>query len=325
MLTRVLISIIIVIITVHTKVWQIFKFDLIVGENMKDIVWYFETGFNPVKILPAEVLTCVGVYFAIELVLYLFRSIGLYTLAKKQGTKKAWLSFIPLLWLYVAGKVMGMIVIGGKPYKGFALLATIVFSVSEVIALAVNFIAYFPLVGYYLQGGEVYFANEEIYNESLKAMGFSPYYFSYYTVFVRGIVYPYPNLQAMNVVLTVLDLVNSFLSLISICLTILVFMGLFRKFYPEHYILATVLSAIGLFPIMVFVVRNKKAINFNDYIRSRYYGHGYNPYAGSNTGNSQENTFANGSSSGRQEKPESPFEEFENRKEEDDPFGFDNK
>ena len=44
----------------------------------------------------------VGVYCICS---YLFEAIGMYTLAKDYGIKHAWMSFIPVLGLYILGQI----------------------------------------------------------------------------------------------------------------------------------------------------------------------------------------------------------------------------
>lgn len=289
--------------------------------NIKSII--LKDGFSTLEFYSSDVLIIAIISLVITIALYLLRSFGLYTLAKNQGLKKGWISFIPFVWIYVPAKIMGTIIIGRKPYKNFAIFATVFFALNEVIVLVITFFANFPLIGYYLQGGEVYLANAEIYNQSLKAMGFTPYIFSN-TVFVRGIIYPYSNLMLLGTILSILNFVSNILSLVSIVVTVLVYIGLFRKFWPERYVLATVLSVLGLFPIMAFIIRKKKAINYNEYIRSRYYGHGFNPYAGSST-RSNNYGATGGNASSQVKEPESPFEEFEKDNKQDDPFDFNDK
>ncbi len=293
---------------------------------MKNIVWVFDTGIENMEISFQEVLTYAIIYTLVVIALYVLRSVGLYQLTKRQKIKNAWMAFIPFIWIYVASKLFGTLVLSGKPLKNFPLLVTIVFSISVTINFTINFLVYFPLVGYYLQGGEIYFANTTSFNEVLQPMGFEKYYFMPTSVFVRGILYPYSNYALVGLIVAILQRVNALLSLFSTFLTVFVYMGIFRKFWPQRYILATVLSILGVFPIMIFIIRNHKAINFDDYIRSRYYGHAHNPYGGVG---GVDMRMGGESPVNRQnqkmgKEPLDPFEEFENTKSEkgEDPFGF---
>jgi hypothetical protein len=103
-----------------------------------------------------------------------------------------------------------------------------------------------------------------------------------------------------------------------------VYIALFRKFWPQHYVLATVLSVLGLFAPFVFAIRKKNAVNFSEYMRSRYnmyytpYG---NPYGRPPYGNPYGNPYANPNAE-QQTPPEHPFSEFAERGEANpgDPF-----
>ncbi len=295
---------------------------------MRDILIYIETGFDPVSLPASSLIVEAVIFFVVNVAFYLLRAFGLYALAKRQNLDKPWLCFLPIVWLFFAGKLMGTIIIGGKPYKGFALLATIVFGVGEILSLVTLFLAYFPLVGYYFSGGEVCLADAVIYENVLGGMGYVPYAFNSGAIYVKKyIAYPYGNYITVKNVVTILSLFVDVLSIANLVFSLLIFVGLFRKFWPQHYILATVLSVMGLFPIMVFIIRKNKAINFNDYIRSRYYGHGYQPFNGTNMGNgTTDNGFSGkGEEGGSGRVPPNPFSEFDDDNDKtggDSPFGF---
>ncbi len=280
---------------------------------MKNIVYVLGGGIENFEISFAEILVFIGLTLAVELVFYLLRSFGLYTLAKNNGVEKRWMCFVPALWVYPAAKLMGTIVISGKPFKAFAIIALCVFAAFTAVELTISFLGYFPIIGYYLSGGEIAIVNSIEAEQIVQGMGFTPYAFMS-GVYVKGIIYPYQKMEALRITIFVLSLLQNVLSLGELIISVLLFMGIFRKFWPQRYILATVLSVLGLFAPIIFIIRNKKAIDFNDYMRSRYYGHGYNPYAGGPQNYQQRPT--------PPKEPESPFGEFEsgNKKEDDNPF-----
>ena len=294
--------------------------------NIKNVIWYFNGDFDPLRLGFGSILTGVLVDVAVVFALYNLRSIGLYTIAKRQSIKRPWLAFIPCMWIFIAGKAMGTLLVKGKPAKNLAIIATILFATCEVVSFVIDFIMYFPLVGYYLSGGEVVVMDiVDISGTTPTLADFAQYRFNT-TILVRpenmpnGIVYPYKDVNAMILAINVISLLNELLSIAVLVFSVLIYVGLFRKFMPQHYILLTVLSFLGLFPIMVFIVRKKNPVNYNDYLRSRYYGRGYNPYAGvnQNMGNT-----ANTSQEPKKEASESPFEEFEDKdKDKSDPFNI---
>ena len=244
---------------------------------------------------------------AIYVAFYLLRSFGLYKIAKNRGIDKAYLAFIPAVWMYTACKIIGNTRVFGVSADKSAVWVTVVFSCAVALPLIINGFNYIPYVIRVLQG-----QNIDI------------------TV-INGDVVINPQLVYSNglaIVLTILNVLSSLLSIAQIFLLITVYIALFKMYWTEHYILGAVLSFLGLFPIIVFAVRNRKAVDFNEYFRQRYYGSRYTPYGNGfnggqggqnrtyygnpNVGNYYNNQPNNGGNS-------EPFDEFSGRPEE--PFG----
>ena len=95
----------------------------------------------------------------------------------------------------------------------------------------------------------------------------------------------------------------------NIFVVITVYVNLFKRYLPNHYLLAAIISLLGFFAPFVFAVRKREPMNYIDYLRSRYQ---HNPYYG--------NPYANNPQG--QRPPEHPFSEFAGRGEVDpgDPF-----
>ena len=91
-----------------------------------------------------------------KIAFYLLRSIGLFVMAKKRGLDKAFLAFIPCVWMYTACKLIGNARIFGFTFEKVALAFCIVFSVGQVLNFFYNFIIYFPVVGNFLAGKQLY-------------------------------------------------------------------------------------------------------------------------------------------------------------------------
>lgn len=274
---------------------------------------------------------------AFSLALYALRSIGLYCLAKRANVERKILAFFPFLWVYVACKLIGNAPIFGKPFNKMALIFCLIFTVAGILQLAQEVVCYFPIVGNLMLGRSIvvvngYFAESEMVN--------------YVETLVQGIygvinhtnpdlsyVDPYATLPWVYTVLDVVSSLMMLLNIATIVISINIYIYLFRKYWPEHYILAMILSILGLFGIFTFIIRKKEPVNYADYLRSRYgsYGGYGNPY-GSNgyrnpynnySGNPYNNPYGNG----RQAPPKSPFEEFAGKGERTpkEPFGeFDN-
>lgn len=250
------------------------------------------------------------VYVLIGIVFYLLRSIGLYKLATKHNVKKAKLSFVPIIWLYVACKLIGEIKFFGKDFSKVSTLLTVIYAISQVLLIVTEALWYFPVIGYVLTEG----ANAVITvpSESLSGLVGELYWTGTFYVGnnVTSLVYPYANVNLMYRILRALDIFNMFMDIAVVVITISVYLSLFRKFWPQHYVLASVLSALGLFAPFVFVIRNNKAVKWSDYARSRYvYYTPYNPPHDNPPPRRDENRVDN------------PFSEFsEKSKENDDPF-----
>ena len=258
-----------------------------------------------------QVWSTVGIYLAITIGFYVLRSLGLYVLAKRQGVQHKALAWIPCLWFYVACKLMGDSKFFGYPMKKLVVIFTVIFTVSEIMVFTQNFLVYFPIIGNFLMGREIVIAPT-----GTTVNGFNE--------FVSGIfvgadfVNPYGlgGTQVINTILSVFSYFAFFVDLAVLVITCTVYFGLFRRFWPQHYMLAGLLSIfLGLFAPFVFVIRKKKPINYIEYLRSRY---NYNPYANPygnpyNNPNSYNNPYNNGQSAPKS--PEHPFKEFADKDE----------
>jgi hypothetical protein len=274
---------------------------------------------EPLALTFEQILIYCGIILAITLVFYLLRSFGLYSLAKKNNVANSWLAFIPFFWMYIACKLIKQGNFFNKPFTQLALILAIVFTVAEVVALAIQVISYFPLFEYvFIHKKTIYLSVDELSTVT----GFREY-FEGGGILVEENFIPYGEfLVLMNNILSVLSTVSAILSIAGTIIEVFVYINLFKNYWPQNYTLASILSIfIGLFPVLVFVIRNKKAIDFNEYIRSRYgarygapyntynpYGNPYNPYGqngGQNQASGSQDPYANF-------KPEEPFSEFNN-------------
>ncbi len=266
-------------------------------------------------------LTLFIVIFIISLivptVLYVFRSIGIYSLAKKAKIKCAYLAFFPCVWLYLACRLIKETKAFGSTMGKMAVLFTVIFTISELLFLVNEFLAYFPLLGNVLINKETIYV---VLDGELKEVGQA-------YAFLTGIyvnptfVYPYKNVFLVAQIMNVISYVSMIFELASMIITITVFISLFKKYVPDHFILYAVLSVMGLFGIFIFVIRKKEPVNYMDYVRSRYQS-----FYGPNGAMGGENRPYGYYSAPRQ--PDSPFEEFADKKDRrpEDPFSdFDQK
>ena len=267
---------------------------------------------------------------AIIAVFYVLRSIGIYVLAKRIGFKNTYLAWIPFAWIYLLGKIAGDVTFFGNRFKNFTIFLTIVFCLAEAITLVESFLMYFPLVGYFLSGGEVYVASASSASikASMTALNLKEYTGS--ILVGKNFVMPYANLDAVNVALSVFGYVNYVLEIVKLVFLVLAYSSIFRKYLPGHYFVATLFSAIGLFAPFIFAVRKNKAMNYQEYMRQKYaniYGNAYRQGGVSNqnyqqTKDTPDTPFSEFAEKG-EVNPKDPFEEFsDNAKanDKDDPF-----
>ena len=254
-------------------------------------------------------------YALIAVVFYLLRSFGLYKLATRHNIKKAKLAFVPCLWLYVACKLVSESRFFAKPFDKIAGLLTTIYTVANVLVLVANILWYLPVVGYVLTEGSK--AVITVPSTDMTVVGDKYWTGQFYVGNnLTSLAYPYANVELMYKLLTGLDAINGLLELAVIFITVSIFFALFRKFWPQHYILAAILSTLGLFGILVFIIRKNKAVDWMDYSRNRYsFYTPFNPYQQDR----REQPNAQQYKEPTQTKTESPFEEFDNKNNEE-PF-----
>ena len=291
------------------------------------ITFINELGYGSVTIDGSTLLVSVIIGLCVTIAFYVLRSIGIFVLAKRAGINNKFLAFIPFVWIYLACKLIGNAQIFGKSFSSLALFLCIIFSVAGFLQFAYDFLLYFPIAGNLFYGREIFMVADD---ELAKTLGYTQ-------TLARGIyggadfVNPYKS--GTMIVYNILNVSSYFLSVLNIASLVIgisVYFNLFRKYWPQHYMLFGILSIFGLAAPFVFAIRNKQPINFNDYLRSRYgvYGGHYgNPYGGG-YGNPYNNGGYNQDYRTQQTPPKSPFEEFAGKGEKDpgNPFEeFDDK
>ena len=282
--------------------------------------------FTTISIKNGHIWTGLAIALAIILAFYVLRSIGLFVLAKRQNIKHAFFAWIPLVWFYIFCKLIGKSRIFNMPYEKVAVWLCVVFAVSELLVIVISFLSYFPLFQYSLiEGGTLYIATgEQLGNGMVRYMTIEGGLGIYGTKKILPFGMAIGN---YNKLIEVLNLFSMLFDLASIIITISAYFAFFRKYLPQHYMLASLLS-IFISPalaIFIFVCRKKDPMDYNEYIRSRYQAY-QNPYQ-----NPYSNPYNQGGYNGGYQapkQPDHPFSEFAEKGEVDpgDPFDeFDKK
>lgn len=271
--------------------------------------------FNTVPVSNAIVWGVFAGVIAVLIALYVLRSIGLYVLAKKAQIGSRYLCFIPLIWIIIACKLAGEVVIFGSKFKRFVIVVSIVFITLEVLNLVYQILYFLPLVGYFLQGGKIYLymgAKQFSLSGTVAYLG-NPNIFCG-SDFILPIIY---KSQSFLMFVNVIFYITMALEFVNLVLMVSLYSAIFRKYLPGHYFIAMLLSVLGLAPIFLFAVRKNEPKNYAEWMRERYarmYGNSFNnPYNAQNPNNNGD--FTGGA-------PGTPFEEFAEKGEvnPDDPF-----
>ncbi len=270
----------------------------------------------------------IALTLAVEIAFYVLRSIGVYTLAKRQKLEKAWFAFVPCLWFYTVCKLLKKQKFFGKSYEKIALWLVLVFGLTQVLNIAYQVLAYFPLFEYaIIQGKTVYFILDDSLVDNVKSE-LAPYIIQ--GIYIEAGNIDYNALRSLINVLNIMGYITPLFDLATTVITVFTYINLFRTYWPQHYTVISILCIfLNLFPIFVFVIRKRNPVNFNDYMRARFgsyarpYGGFGNPYGnpyGQNP-NSQ-GGYGNPYGNAGQQRPDNPFEEFAGKgeKKPEDPF-----
>lgn len=243
------------------------------------------------------------------LVLFVLQGFGLFAMAKGQGCKHAWLSFIPFANIYYMGKLAGECSFFGQKmrYAGvFALIAQVLAFVVSVLSLLAEWYLYT------YHGAPQISAMDMPFWTGLTGFSLTVANFYNYSIYFLSIA-----------------------DLLSRILLIILLMGLYKKYAPQNNMILALFSfmiPMARF-VTIFVLRNRKPIDYEAYMRARReaymrrqqyyngYGNSYNPYGDRYNrppqdgyyGNSQngygQNGY-NGQEAYQPQKQQDPFEEF---------------
>lgn len=205
--------------------------------------------------------------------LFALQAVGLATMAKNRKIGKTWMAYLPFVNLLYLGKIAGDCEVFGHKMKKpglYAMIAqiaaTIVFamiSVSETLLFTV----YAPNLTVNSTTGTIVWTGLTGFAETVNV---------FYNTWG--------------------DLLCSVIGLVYELLVFLMMMSLLKKYYAKGYML---LSFTQLFiPIsryvMIFILRNNKAVDYNEYMRQKYQEYARrNPYGGAYGGNPYGSPYGN--------------------------------
>ncbi len=247
-----------------------------------------------------EVMIAGVAALVVWLTLFILQGIGLYVMARRRNMDKKWLVFVPFVNLYYIGRLTGDCILFGRKMKRpglYAMIAQIVATLFMAAYTAVSTVL-FVRYGDYLQPSQYGYGYEWV---NLPAAA-EP---------LRRFIWICDGGGGMIGLSGIIDVLYWILLLI-------LMVGLFRKYSPQHATLFSFLSFF--FPVtrfvFIFALRNKQAIDYEAYMRRQreefirrqqqqgHYGpYGpYGPYGGNTSGGQQQ---------AAPRPPEDPFAEFQ--------------
>ena len=282
-------------------------------------------GSFPIEISSTFVYVAVVLSLIVPVAFYVLRTIAIFKLARQAKLKTAFMAFFPCLWIYP----LAMLSKEAKFIKGtvgkWAIAFVLVYTLANLINLSYEFLYYFPLAENYLMGREICLIGASI-DASIIPTGFIEYLYNGSGILVSSaFVYPIEPILTVRI-MNVLAIISRFTDILVIVIELVLFFNLFRKYWPQHFVLATMFSMFQLFPIFAFIIRNKKPMSYLEYLRTRYqnmhgpygpqgpYGQYQNPYNQNGNPNGQghyggQNYYGNPYNQNQQ----NPFQDFENK------------
>ncbi|MGN1052185.1 MAG: hypothetical protein ACI4SH_02200 [Candidatus Scatosoma sp.] len=237
---------------------------------------------------------CAGA--GVWLVLQVLLGFGLYAMAKRLGMEKRAMAFIPFVNMLYAGKIAGECRFFSQRMKQ----AGIPVMIAQILLFAASLFTVVAETTLYMNYIVTVQGNSVVYTTG---SGGEP------TSALANFFIAYDNAAVW--ILSVLELVY----------TILLFIlasGLFRKYTPASYMFLSCLTLFvpSSFAIAVFALRNRKAVDYEAYIRKRNEAY-YRRYGGGN-GNPYGNPYGGGTYGSQSS--EDPFKEAGEASRENDPF-----
>ncbi len=229
-------------------------------------------------------LACFSVFFILQ-------GIGIYMIAKNRNMKYKFWSFVPFANLCYLGKIVGTCYILGQKMTRTGLYTMIAKIIESLLCLSIIVSQFYF---YIVHGNDLILVNGEYEFETVTTtMKFiQDYYLMYSEMFLYIVEF------------------------ISTVLTFILVMSLYRKYAPEKYILFSWLTVFVPFLryIFIFVLRNKKEVDYATFIRNRQEEYRQRYYSRYGNPNQNPNPYANNS---QKQEPDDPFEEFSSKNDDD--------
>lgn len=222
-----------------------------------------------------------GVILGVYVIYYLFRSFGLYKMAKNRGLENPKLCFVPFYALFMASKLRSDCN-AFKNHKPYPIIAVSAIGLYVLLSLVTDLLFSIRIMVDIASQGKI---TAEMFGSSI---------------------------DAADVITDIMGIAK----IVYIVLIAMIFYDILRTYSPfrakTHLVLSVIFNIILgtplLYGLFVFSLRNANAVNYDEILEKRriYYGYGggYNPYGNNNGGNDNART---------NDKADDPFDDFSDK------------
>jgi len=228
---------------------------IIIQKAKEAVIISYANGID-ITLYSWQLIVIASVAVAFALTVYLLMGFGLYRMAVLRGIDSPWLGFFPFVRLYLLGVIAGESRFFGWKVKNAGTIAMSLSMATFLLGSFCKMIQYLPILMILREGGTVVFeasargALELVFSEE-----FSNFQWS----------------STMLVIYQVCNYLDYFLDIALIFVNVMLYMDLFKKYAPAHYLLYSLLAVLlPIGDIFVFCLRNNPAVNYGDYIKERY-------------------------------------------------------
>ena len=263
-----------------------------------------------------DALIAGGIALCLWLPVFILQGIGLYKMAKKRGLKQKWFAFLPFLNIYYLGKLTGDCLVFGHKIKRAGLCVMI-----SQIASAVVMSAYLVLKTIlHVTYGEYIEITTQGYYATYEWVGLPSQ-----GEWLRRILLLLDGSGGMIGILQIVEVVYKLFLLILL-------INFFHKYAPRQAIIFSLISCLAPEAryIFIFVLRNRQAINYEEYLRKEreefarrqsQNGRPYGPYGPYGPYTGGPSSYGQGEKKETSAPPEDPFAEFGSSQKSDENSG----
>ncbi len=257
-------------------------------------MYYIEMGGKIAEMPLSSVYVSVAMAALVGLLFYFFMSYGLFRMASNAGIKNPGYAFIPFYRWLVLGKIVGNGIFFGRKSNKIGLVALIVVAVTVFTSLSYMICEGAGMVKAYCEGYEIIFSSTNsafyVIKDSAENISFDMSFEDFQKIYYSNAFLLFDN---------VVYYLNYVAEIAYIMFMYSVWSSIFIKYKPfgmtiAYVLVATIIGAsspiLNIGGLFVFIFRNRKPFNMDEYMKranggNSYNGNGYdNPYGGYDDG-----------------------------------------